>query len=80
MLESGLPATRANRSSFLRASFTALTSASSLASCAREDPITGELMRVAPALASGLKAAPKRSISAMVKEIVRVTLKPINCY
>ena len=65
--------------SFFRASFTALTSASSLASCDLEDPITEELIRVAPALVSALMAAPKRSISTIVNEMVRVTLKPINC-
>ena len=79
MRVSDMSAAPASRVSFLRASSAALTNALSLASCAWEDLMTGELIRVAPALASALKAAPKRSISAMVKEIVLVTLKPINC-
>ena len=74
-----MSAALASNVSFFRASSTALNSTSSFASCAWEDPITGELIRVATALVGARKAAPKRSISAIVNEMVRVTLKPINC-
>ena len=79
MLVSDMPAAPASSVGFLRASSTALASASSFASFAKKkDPIPGKLIRVAPVLASALNAATKRSTSVMVNELFPVTLLPIN--
>ena len=59
--------------SFFRASYPAFTNASSFASCDLEDPMTGKLIRAASALVSALMAAPNRSISAIMNEMIRVT-------